>query len=697
MNPRFKKKKKSDVSLKTKDNRIKVVMAIVFLFGFFTVLKLYDLQFRKYDLYSDMANGQHQISSQLEPERGSIYINDYNEGGGDVLYPFATNKDFAFLYAVPKDIKDPNFLAENLYEIFDKKNVEEEVDALLAQEELNKKEEELNYISDWPDEERVKKEVEIIQKYENLPLDATYQELREIKREKEIDLRKEKIIEEYLSKLKKENDPYEPLHKKVDDKDLKKFFILLADKDAVGLTEKDLDIGEGKMWIVKNDDKTEIEISGIGFNMMTYRYYPEGDIGSHILGFARRTENGKHGSYGLEGFFDVELFGQYGYIKSERSADKNIIIVNDREYVKPVNGDDLVLTIDRSVQFNVCKKFNEAAEKWSVDGGSVIVMDPKTGAIIAMCSFPLFDPNKYDEVEDISVFNNPVVFSQYEPGSVFKTITMAAAIDQEKITPETTYNDEGFLMIDGWAKPIKNSDYDTVGGHGEVNMNYVLEYSLNTGAIYAMRQIGGKRFAEYVEDFGFGEKTGIELSSESAGNISNLQTESIHEIYSATASFGQGITVTPLQMINSYAAIANGGVLMKPYIVKEIIHEDGSREEIKPIEIRRVISERAATLVSGMLVNVVDGGHAAKAAVKGYYVGGKTGTAQVASSITRGYSGRTIHTFIGCAPIDDPKFVMLVKLDNPKGIAYSAGSSAPLFGDISEFLLNYWQVPKERK
>ncbi len=699
MSARFKKKSKIEKhDFSKNNNRINIVMAIVFLLGLATIYKLYILQVKNYDLYSDMAQGQHQISSELEPERGTIYINDYGnkkEDGG--LYPFATNKDFAFLYVVPKDIKDPDIFAESLYEVFKKKQVEGEVDNLLTEQERQKKEEELSFISNWPDEERIPKEEEIIWKYDNLHLDATYMELRTAKREKEIEDRKEAVIEDYLAKLEKENDPYEPIEKKVPEGDLFDLIVLLKKEEEKELEAKDLYIKEGKVWTGKGEAKKEIVVSGLGFNMVNYRYYPEGEIGSHILGFVRRTNDGEQGNYGLEGFFDDELRGQYGYIKSERSADRNIIILNDREYIKPINGKDLVLTIDRSVQFNVCKIFNETAAKYQADGGSVVVMDPKTGAILAMCSWPLFDPNNYDKVEDISIFNNPVVFGAYEPGSVFKTITMAAAINEEKITPDTTYDDEGFLMIDGWPKPIKNSDYDSKGGHGEVDMNYVLEHSLNTGAIYAMRQIGGERFAEYVENFGFGEKTGIELSGEVTGNISNLQTEKIHEIYSATASFGQGITVTPLQMIDSYAAIANGGVLMKPYLVKAIIHEDGSREEVKPVEVRRVISERAATLVSGMLVNVVEGGHAIRAAVKGYYVGGKTGTAQVASSKVRGYSGRTNHTFIGMAPIEDPKFVMLVKLDNPKGVAYAAGSCAPLFGQISEFLLNYWQVPKERK
>lgn len=681
-----------------KNNRVNLVMAIVFLFGFATVAKLYALQIRDYDLYSSAAMRQQQMSSELEPERGTIYISDYRSGKdvGD-LYPMATNKDFAFLHVVPKDITEPEMFAENFYEIFKKKSMEQEIEKLIQEQEKQKKKEELDYVASWPDEDRIPKEAEIIFKYDNLHLDKNYMELRQMRKEKEIELKKEEIINEYLSILTKENDPYEPIEKKLAEEDLLNLYAVFKKSKGESIDAKDLYTRGNRIFIEKDGEEVQVEIQGMGFTMVKYRYYPENTVGAHVLGFVRRTDLGKEGSYGLEGFFDKELAGQYGHIRSERSADKSIIILNDREYVKPINGQDIVLTIDRSVQFHVCEKFNQVASRYQIDGGSAIVMDPYTGAILAMCSWPLFDPNNYGQVENISVFNNPAVFDQYEPGSVFKPITMAASIDASDTLPESTYTDEGFLMIRGWPKPIRNSDYSTKGAHGEVNLNYALEFSLNTGAIFAMRQIGSEKFAEYVDNFGFGEKTGIELPGESAGNIRNLQTDRIQEIYSATASFGQGITVTPLQMINSFAVIANGGILMKPYIVKAIIHEDGTREETSPVEIRRVISERAAALTSGMLVNVVENGHALSAGVKGYYVGGKTGTAQVASASARGYGRTTIHTFAGFAPVDDPKYVMLVKLDNPKGVAYAAGSCAPLFGEISEFLLNYWQVPKERK
>jgi len=353
-----------------------------------------------------------------------------------------------------------------------------------------------------------------------------------------------------------------------------------------------------------------------------------------------------------------------------------------------------VLTVDRSIEFFACRKLTEAAGKYRAAGGSIIVVNPKTGEIMAMCSYPDFDPNNYDKTEDMRAFENQGIYHPYEPGSVFKAITMAAALDQEKVAPDTTYEDKGFVMVDGWSKPIKNSDYESFGGHGATNMQTVLELSLNTGAIFAMNQIGTKTFSDYIQKFGFGEKTGIELASEQAGNIRNLTAKKIKAVDASVASFGQGITVTPLQMVMAYAAIANGGALMKPYLVKEIIQSDGEKIDAKPVEVRRVISERAATLISGMLVNVVERGHAKGAAIDGYYVAGKTGTAQVATA-SGIYGADTIHTFIGFAPVENPAFVMLVRLDKPQA-RYAESTAVPTFGEIAEFILNYLKIPKER-
>lgn len=252
-------------------------------------------------------------------------------------------------------------------------------------------------------------------------------------------------------------------------------------------------------------------------------------------------------------------------------------------------------------------------------------------------------------------------------------------------------------MVEGWPKPIKNSDYESKGGHGLTTMNTVLQDSLNTGSYFAMQSIGAPMFAEYVKRFGFGEKTGIELETETNGNISSMTGKKIRPVAAATASFGQGISATPIQMVNAYAVIANGGMLMKPFLVKAIVSPTGEQIITQPTQVRRVIANRTASLMTGMLVNAVENGHAKRAKVPGYYVAGKTGTAQVASKDKKGYGDQTIQTFIGYAPANSPKFVMLTRLDDPKDSRFAESSAVPLFGEIATFVLNYYQVPQERK
>ena len=708
-----KKTKKND------NNRINLVLAIIFLLGGSIIYKLYILQIKNYDLYIARAQGQHQSLDILTPKRGEIFIEN-NVNNEKDLYTMATNKEFAFLYSVPKNITKADELSEILYTFFKKENVEKEVEEIFEEEDEERLKKEIDFVKNTirDPKERLFKAMEVKKEHEERLKDPEFLELRQLKREKEIEERKNKNISEYLSKLNKKNDPYEPLEEKVDEEKLKELYLALLpltnysnifrgkynfdnreiDKLIQGLDKKNLEIKDNSIIAECGDGiKRKINLDGISFVTKTHRYYPEGNIGSHILGLVKTRDNDQSGEYGLEGFFNNELKGISSVAYTDYGAKGDLIVINGHEYIKPQDGDDLILTIDPIIQFYICRKLNEKAEMHEADSATIIVMDPKDAAIIAMCSWPDYDPNNYREVEDINTYNNPAIFFQYEPGSVFKTFSMAAAIDKEKITPQTTYKDEGFIMIEGWDKPIRNADYESVGGHGVVDMNEVLEKSLNTGAIHAMRQAGRYEFAKYVRDFGFGEKTGIEMDTEVSGDIRKISGDKIYEIYAATASFGQGITATPLQLITGYAALANGGILMRPHLVKEMIHPDGSSEVIKPKQIRRVVSERTSMLIGGMLANVVESGHAQEAAVPGYYVGGKTGTAQIASTKIRAYTNKTSHTFIGYAPIDEPKFVMLVKIDNPKEIQYSSKSAAPLFGEIAKFLLTYLQVPKERR
>jgi cell division protein FtsI/penicillin-binding protein 2 len=464
------------------------------------------------------------------------------------------------------------------------------------------------------------------------------------------------VVQRIITQLSKINDPYEPLVHRVTEDKIKKI-------EALGLP-------------------------GIKWEKESLRYYPQKNISSNVLGFVGWVDDKLEGQYGIEGYFNEELRGEYGWRHSERDAQGTIIGVGEQNFKKAVNGSSIVLTIDDAIQNVACQKLNEAVEKYDAEGGSAIFMNPKTGAILAMCGSPDFDPNAYSEVKGSNVYTNPAIFSAYEPGSVFKIITMAAALDAGKIEPETTYEDTGEAKIGSYS--IKNSD---LKAHGVQTMVDVLKWSLNTGAIWAMRQTGYDTFRDYVRKFGFGDLTGITLKGEMAGDISSLNKKG--DIYPATASFGQGIMATPLQMVNSYSTIANGGKMMKPYIVEKIIDSSGNVTKYEPQELRRVITPRTASLLSGMMVQVLEAGHTPRARVPAYYLAGKTGTAEVASS-SGGYGARTIHTFIGFGPVSNPVFVGLIRLDYPTAAKYADSTAAPTFAEIAKFILNYYEVKAER-
>jgi cell division protein FtsI/penicillin-binding protein 2 len=264
---------------------------------------------------------------------------------------------------------------------------------------------------------------------------------------------------------------------------------------------------------------------------------------------------------------------------------------------------------------------------------------------------------------------------------------LASAIDAEKISPDTTYVDSGQVTEAGYT--MKNSD---LKAYGKQTMTNVLEKSLNTGVIFAEKLLGNKNFADYVQRFGFGEPTGVDMFGEATGNINNLKNKK-SDIQFFTASFGQGITVTPIQLVSAYNALASGGVLYKPQIIDKIVHPDGNIEEVATQEVRRAVSTQTAYAMGNMLESVVVNGHGKRAGVPGYIVGGKTGTAQVASSSAKGYEeGKSIGSFAGFAPVDNPKYTVLIRMDDPKSVEWAESSAAPAFGELMKFLLDYGGV-----
>ncbi len=430
---------------------------------------------------------------------------------------------------------------------------------------------------------------------------------------------------------------------------------------------------------------------GIGISKGPTRFYPEQGLGGQVFGFVGMDDdNHRVGRYGLEGSFNEELAGTYGTLLIEKDAAGRRMSIGTTELQHARDGSDLVLTLDRAMQYEACRKAAGAVAEFQADSASIVVMDPETGAVWAMCSAPDFDPANYGKIDSISVLNNSATFDQIEPGSIFKPLTMAAGIEEGKIGPNTTYVDPGEEKIDDFT--VRNSDKLA---HGVQTMTEVLTKSLNTGTIFVQRLLGKETFRKYVQNFGFGKKTGVGVGPEAEGDIRPLDKKG--SIFAATASYGQGISVTQIQMLAAFGSLANGGRLMQPFLVKEVVHPDGQRVVTEPRVVREVISKRTSRLVSGMMVTVVESGHGKLAAVPGYYVAGKTGTAQVPNPNGPGYlPDATIGSFVGYAPSDHPRFVMLVTVVKPRTVSFAESSAAPVFGDMAKFILSTLQVPPER-
>lgn len=416
------------------------------------------------------------------------------------------------------------------------------------------------------------------------------------------------------------------------------------------------------------DAINNLNIKGVGIRYETDRFYPANSFLSKVIGFLGFGDNGRLGQYGIEGYFDSELNGQ----------------ANDTASPRP---DDIVLTIDRNIQTFVETELHGVLAKWHAAAGSIIVQDPQTGKILAMADEPTFDLNNYSS-SPTSSYINASVQGMFEPGSSFKPITMAIGLDLGKITPNTTYIDPGVIDIAG--RQIHN--FDSLA-HGTETMTQVLEKSLNTGAAFVENLVGQDNFLNYIINFGFGQKTGIDLPGEVNGDVANLYSG--RQVNFVTASFGQGIAVTPLQLITAYSALANGGKLMKPYIVDRVIHEGGTEDVTQPEVASIPISTMTSAKLRNMLVSVVDIGFD-KARIKGYDVAGKTGTAQIADGKGGYQEGVFIHDFLGFAPASNPKFVVLIKMDKPQGITFAADSLSPAFRDIAAYLLNYYNIPPTR-
>jgi cell division protein FtsI/penicillin-binding protein 2 len=468
------------------------------------------------------------------------------------------------------------------------------------------------------------------------------------------------------------------------------------------------------------DLRSQGQLPGIHLRPVAVRVYPEHTLAAHTLGFvAGDAQEGTKGYYGIEGFYDKALKGRPGlrrgwwdpWVAFDPQQAVTLAGGGVRGWRVPKEGRTLVLTLDRTLQYLIEQELRDAVERYGAESGCVVVLDPKTGALLALASYPTYDPHQFAEIEE-KRFIDPTVGRHYEPGSTFKVITMAAALEASAVGPSDVYNDVGFIEVGG--RILKNWDEKA---YGNVTMTDIMVYSLNTGIAHVSTVLGAPRFYHYVERFGFGRKLGIDLEGEADGAVRQQGDPEWHESDLGTNAFGQGLAVTPLQMVVAVGTIANRGFMMRPYVVSQMIEAGGaagdgalaqgeeydprggaradeaSIVDVKQVTVRQVIGEDTARIVTEMMVEAVERG-SPLARVEGYRIAGKTGTAQ--TPVIGGYDpSLTIASFVGFAPADDPQFVALVKLDKPTTSPWGAMTAAPTFANIARILITQLAIPPQ--
>ncbi|MEI7688745.1 MAG: penicillin-binding protein 2 [Candidatus Nomurabacteria bacterium] len=461
----------------------------------------------------------------------------------------------------------------------------------------------------------------------------------------------------FVSKANKKNDPYEEI--------------------ATHLTKEQI------------TEIDNLKLPGVSIFKDNWRFYPGGSLASHTLGFLAYKGDDRVGQYGLERYYNDVLSkpkdeAYVNFFAEVFSGIKDSVTNSQKQ-------GDIVTTIEPSVESTLETELRSAFEKWGADEAGGIIMNPQTGEIYAITGSPNFDLNKFGEVHDSSVYRNIMVEDVLEFGSVIKPLVMSAAIDAGAVTPETTYLDKGMVTVN--KKNIFNFDKK---GRGVVNMQTVLDQSLNTGMVFAESKLGNDKFRTYMKSYGIGQKTGIDLPNETSGLIKNL--ESPRDIEYANASFGQGIALTPVEAVRSFSVIANGGNMITPHLVKQIRYDDGSSSlKDYPVVSSGIIKKETSVTISRMLTHVFEAYDAGTLKFDHYSVAAKTGTAQVAMENGKGYyADRHTHSFFGYFPAYDPQFIVFMFLKNPKNVNYASQTLIPPFVNITKFLLNYYNVPPDR-
>lgn len=449
-----------------------------------------------------------------------------------------------------------------------------------------------------------------------------------------------------------------------------------------------------------------LKLPGIGLQTEDATTYPEGQLGAQVIGFVNDSGAGQ---YGVEGYLNQQLAGRPGLLAAKTDTHGIPIATANNVERAPVDGTSYVLTIDKNVQAEAEKVIAAQVKAVHAVSGEVVIMDPTNGDIRAMANYPTFDPNSYSSQTDYSVFENQIVSSAFEPGSGMKVFTMAAALDQKKVNPNTTYNDPGCYVVD--TAKVCDAQGDKPGP--DKTMTVVLRDSLNTGAMFALRMLGGDPnnftllgkqmlYNYFTKHYLFGKPTGVQLADEAAGQINLPSNQAGNDVNYANMTFGQGMTTTMMQMVSAMTAIANGGTYFKPNIIDSVMNANGTTTPTKAVVVKKgVLTPNAISDLNQMLQVVVQHGSGYLAANEnpGYAIAGKTGTAQI-SSPNGGYIvGKNIGSFVGFAPADHPKFVIMVRINEPSVQCDSAAcgfaeyTTVPVFGDIAKWLFQYYGIP----
>jgi cell division protein FtsI/penicillin-binding protein 2 len=480
---------------------------------------------------------------------------------------------------------------------------------------------------------------------------------------------------------------YPPKSKNIE-AELKQVFTFLS-KDKVLIKENVINHSNKSILIAKNltnQEKSSIEklkYDSLFFEEKVIRDYPLQELLGTIIGFTRFNEKTGllEGQYGLEKYYDEILRGEVGYRNNLQTV------------ISPKKGSDLILNIDYYLQRKTTEILKSAVENYKASGGLIIVAEVKTGNILAVAELPNYDPNKFYKQKDYSIFISRLS-KNYEPGSVMKPFFYAGAFQDNLVKPEDTYEDKGYVILNGWK--IENFDKK---GRGVIDLKTALEQSLNTGSVYIYQVLGKIRFLKYVEAFRLSNKAEVDFPILEEPNFKNLKDPG-REVNFGTASFGQGVALSPLNLIQSFNVFANNGKMMKLSFVKKIIYSDNYQKETKPQTISQMLNKNTLDTILPILEGVIIN-QAKKTRIKGFGIAGKTGSALIPSAKENpenpdGYTDEVITNFIGFLPTSNPRYIALVRLDKPAKDLLAFGTAAPTFKKVAEFLINYYNLEPDK-